>query len=517
MEPSMSPAGRPGRLCALPWPRWPAALQSLWSETVAAAGWQPSTARLYRAAFGRLLGFAAARPRGTAAAGVPGREVITAYVETLEADRGCKATQREVERLFLVLRRLDTREDWTWLKRKDLQLRAAGRPKGTSVRRPSPRRGHVEVGHWPCIYRDRWEAAFRPPVDEFDPGGPWHEAWGAATRAQVENAVGRYFFEIKGAGLPARIDAEGLRCMVARMQARSLSLWTAWSTIHALEMAWPILEPDRSRAWLTKSANNLKKKARKHGCKRAHARIVDPGELALLADELIARARAGRRDDHEAALLFRTGLFLAFVAAIPVRIGCIARTRIGPHANGAHLDLETAELLYRATETKEKREDPRYVPEPLLALILEWIEAWRPRLLLDPACDRLWVGDRGEPVTPTTLSKTCAATVERELGRRVSPQVVRHCVATLIKERYADEAEIATAILNHGHGQTTQHYRQAARNIQAKRKAQKIRQSLHERLRRELRAEERGRVAQRSRPLEDILSNPRARTSEYWR
>ena len=244
------------------------------------------------------------------------------------------------------------------------------------------------------------------------------------------------------------------------------------------------LEPSQDWQWLGSSHENLKAIVRRSGRKRKHGQITDPGELWLLGADLIDTARTMRIDSHGAAIAFRNGLFLKIISSMPLRIGNWASAEIG-----RHIDPDTGTVSFEADETKEDREDERELTPDLCALLREWIAVYRNRLVRDPGCRALWVSDQGGPLTAGALSDSLGRLTEEAptIGVRITAQRVRDCVATMIREHFPEEAEIATDVLDHGSPQMTREYQEQVRPLIARRRFKALTDKTIDQVRRNLR------------------------------
>jgi hypothetical protein len=370
--------------------------------------------------------------------------------------------------LFYAARELRPERDWGWLRKAWLVARKAAKPPAPP-RRPSPNRVAVPREEWPAAHRLAWETSGRVAI------------WEPSTRNKVEGMYGRYLAVVREAGLPDAVTSAALQHFIATKR-KTCTARTIAGEVGGLNSAMLALEPDQDWGWLGRSHANLKVLANRTG-KRKQGQVTDPGEIWLLGDALIARARSLRRDDHEAAIAFRNGLFMKLIVFMPYRIGNWAATLIG-----THLDLDTGTIVFGADETKEDREDERRLTPELLELVREWVGVYRSRLIRDPDCKALWIGDHGGPLTAGALSDSLGRLTEDAptIGMRITAQRVRDCVATMVKEHYPEEAEIATAVLDHGSPEMTREYQEQARATIARRRFRALTDDAVDKLRRDL-------------------------------
>jgi len=452
----------------LPLEAWPPALRAAW-EAIPGSRWSDAHERRLRQAAGRWLSFLAEQrlPLETP----PEPELAERYRRFLGERHRPRRASDLFSLLFYVARELWPERDWGWLRKAWLVARKASKPPAPP-RKPSPRRIAVPREAWPAAHRLAWKTSGRVAI------------WEPSSRKRVEAIYGRYLAVVREAGLPDPVTSDSLRHFVG-IKRRTCTARTIAGDVGGLHSAMLALEPDQDWGWLGKSHANLKVLARRSGDKRKHGQVTDPGELWLLGDELIAKARNMRRDDHKAAIAFRNGLFMKLIVSMPYRIGNWSATRID-----THLDLDTGVIVFGADETKEDREDERRLTPELLDLVREWVGIYRGRLVRDPACKALWISDQGGPLTAGALSDSLGRLTETAptIGVRITAQRVRDCVATMVKEHYPEEAEIATAMLDHGSPAMTREYQEQARATVARRRFKALTEEAIDTLRRDLAA-----------------------------
>jgi len=450
----------------LPLQAWPAPLRATW-EAIPAGHWSDAHARRLRQAAGRWLSFLTEErlPLDTP----PEPELAERYHRFLGAWHQPRRASDLFCLLFYAARELWPERDWGWLRKAWLVARKAAKPPAPP-RKPSPRRVAVPRQEWPAAHQLAWENSGRVAI------------WESSTRKKVEAMYGGYLAVVRQAALPDAVTSATLQYFVAT-KGKTCTAWTIAGEVGGLNSAMLAIEPEQDWEWLGKSHANLKVLARRSGDKRKHGQITDPGELWLLGDELIAKARTMRRDDHEAAIAFRNGLFMKLIVSMPYRIGNWTATRIGQH-----IDLDTGVIVFGADETKEDREDERRLTPELLELTREWVAVYRNRLIRDPASKALWISDQGGPLTAAALSSSLGRLTEDApaIGVRITAQRVRDCVATMVKEQYPEEAEIATAVLDHGSPEMTREYQEQARATIARRRFKALTDEAIDKLRRDL-------------------------------
>jgi integrase len=464
----------------LPFDAWPDDAKQAWIA-IPAGLWTPEYRKRMQQSCGRFLKFLADSGRPFSFS-IP-RAVAEDYRAALLASNSAQRASDLFEKLFYVMRALCPSESWSWLR--TMWLSGPG-PKRASPRVPKPRESRVTVlfSEWPKAHQALWRAFFPEKTEDVRVAlrGP-RPLWEERTQAMVEDAYSQYLHAVRRAGLPDLVSSEGIKCYVQELQRRNCRLQTIFKTVGRAYRGIRWLEPKQDWSWLRLSVKRLKARAMREGRKLKHGRIIHPAKIYLRGLRYINRARRLRDDDYQAANLFCTGLLMCMLASVPVRIGNIAATVIG-----IHLDLEKGTLVYDEDETKEDREDAREIPEELLALIREWIHRCRNRFVRDPNCKALWVSDQGRAITTGALSRRFSDVMEEKFQVRVTPHIVRDCVATMIKEEHPEERELASIILNHASRETTRIYQDQARALSTQRKAREIMESAQAKLRRDLAA-----------------------------
>ncbi len=450
----------------LPLQAWPPTLRAAW-EAIPGGRWSDAHARRLRQAAGRWLSFLTDQrlPLETP----PESELAVRYRRFLEERHQPRRASDLFCLLFYVARELWPERDWGWLRKAWLVARKNAKPPAPP-RKPANPRIAVPREAWPAAHQLAWKTSGRVAI------------WEPSTRKKVEAMYGGYLAVVRQAGLPDAVTSDSLQHFVATKR-KTCTAWTIAGEVGGLHSAMLALEPNGDWGWLGHSHANLKAVAKRSGHKRKHEQITDPAELFMLGDELIAKARGMRRDDHEAAIAFRNGLFMKLIVSMPYRIGNWSATRIGKH-----LDLDTGAIVFGADETKENREDERRLTPELLELTREWVAVYRNRLVRDPASKALWISDQGGPLTGAVLSSSLGRLTEDApaIGVRITAQRVRDCVATMVKEQYPEEAEIATAVLDHGSREMTREYQEQARSTIARRRFRALTDEAIEKLRRDL-------------------------------
>jgi hypothetical protein len=211
-----------------------------------------------------------------------------------------------------------------------------------------------------------------------------------------------------------------------------------------------------------------------------------PQRIAEAARRDLEAARAGGHIEQEVSALRRFAGAVAYGLQIsrPLRTACLRHTRIasagtGPDAVQANLkrvsprkDLLT--FRYAPWETKNARDVALEVTGSDAALLREWLDQWRPRMIalqdLDPANVYLFPGaalprrDAGDPVELPRGAYAPSSFLDlwrdasAELGVHETPHRMRHVVALLTLATHPGDYARVSAILGNTEATARKHY-----------------------------------------------------------
>jgi integrase len=229
--------------------------------------------------------------------------------------------------------------------------------------------------------------------------------------------------------------------------------------------------PERDWNWLKDFHAKMKKQSCHHPS-RANQRFVALAELRIAAIQGMEVAKAahenstGYRARLQAHTLARTMLSILMLINSPLRVsslGCLDLKK--------HFDAGITELSLAASETKDKNRDVRYLPEDIRDALKTYISMHRP--LVAPIDEtRLFVGWRGAPCSAGHLSEKIGDMTEALFGSRISAHMIRNVVAAFIVSEAPNESALASEVLNHRRGSSTQTYCANGSRIVASRKLQ---------------------------------------------
>lgn len=197
----------------------------------------------------------------------------------------------------------------------------------------------------------------------------------------------------------------------------------------------------------------------------------------MLSDELLAlglklMAQASHDEGLEAAIRFRDGLVIAFLALVPVRRRNLADLILGENLiaiDGGWL------VAYDETETKTHEPHEALLPGLLNEPLQTYLSVHRPFLLAregrwtsDPK-NAVWISKDGSAMTQMALYDRVRARTKAEFGKAMSIHAFRYAAPTTLAIANPENVRIAAPLLGHRTFATTETYYQQARMREAHR------------------------------------------------
>jgi integrase len=443
-----------------------------WPEDIRAAWPDPAPAPYIRTTIGRLIGWAEH-------AGLPplDPETCRAFVTEVEATTEMTTQMTILGGLKLGLMVLRPRTDWSWLQARQRELgRKARKKRGKKPRLGKPFHHSIPAQTWPEPYRSRWQIACQQgtandPFGEFkNDDGPFAN-WSVERRREHERAWGMLLQFSKKSGHTIALSPEQIAAFVADLYRRKLKARTIQCYLQRIKVAAPFLAPNCDVEAVKMEVCRARQKAATE-IKRKDGRVVTSDRLLSLGLALCAEARGHPRNQVGAATQFRDGLMIAFLAAMPVRLGSFTLIEIGRHLELGHYP---GHVIWQAHEQKgRKHVQFRLWPE-IRTLIDEYIESYRPCLLDGYRGCRLWLTETGgRPLSGDAIRKQIKCHTLAHLNVDMTPHLFRDAAAMTISEQAPAEMEVATVMLVHASGESTRPYREQASTIAAADRAQEI-------------------------------------------
>lgn len=318
---------------------------------------------------------------------------------------------------------------------------------------------------WHADDQERWK-------DFFDPARMWCDpVWVRQTQYQNAGVYSRYLATLRQAGarMPRFITPRGLQYFILSAEAAGCCPRTIAGYAWALSKMAGLLWPGHERTWLMKTCAKLQAEADRTSKQKIH-RIVDAGELLWLAHDCLSRARAMPRRGWEATKLFRTGLYILVGIHMPERLRALASLRL------AQIDLANNGVAFNADAIKMKRDRFWVLPPEVVAVVEEWLTAWRASWIASrpEASGRpkqqheyFWIGKGGEAVGDAALTEALRQVTEAYFGFPVTSHRFRDAAATLLVERDASNAHVARSVLGQRSDRMLAEYIETANQIAA--------------------------------------------------
>jgi len=329
--------------------------------------------------------------------------------------------------------------------------------------RDDPARRCLPVDRWPARERRAWERALAPAPDVLSADGAVAH-WRPTTRRSIENAYGRWLnFLERRDDLDAEEDA-GARASEDRLRAYVIELsgqiasTTVAGRIRDLSIALSVLAPDHDQTSLLRARQRLKVRARPERDKRAL--LVGPAELIDLAGDLVRRAEdaPGRRPDWRACD-YRDAVILLVLVFRPLRRGNLCDLVLG---HTVQEGPEVFRIALDAAVTKNRRDYAADLPAFLTPFIRRYLDAYRPILLRGRKSDHLWISARGHPLDDASLYGKIVQHTRAAFGKPLSPHLFRDAAATFLGTENPELVRLASSLLHHADGRTTEaHYNHA--------------------------------------------------------
>lgn len=326
---------------------------------------------------------------------------------------------------------------------------------------------------WPQQDQLQWLAALRAG-DLLEEGGCRADHSRYSNRA-MERGYGRWLAWLASKGLldnhvgPGnRITPDRVKTYVADLEKENASS-TVIARLIELKVMAGIMAPGRDWSWLYRTASAIRVRHKPARPKRH--RLIDIGELLRLGLNLMAES------DKETTGLcrfktYRDGLMIALLASRPLRLrnltGLALERTLVQRGDGWWIQIP-------AVETKTK--DPIEVPWPkMLERHLEtYLTDYRASIVALRGFgsgipgNALWLSIYGVPMTDNGIYTRIVVRTREGLRQAINPHLFRDCAATSIAIEDPAHVGIASRLLGHRSGSTTERYYNQAHSIEASR------------------------------------------------
>lgn len=327
---------------------------------------------------------------------------------------------------------------------------------------------HLPFDRWPLADRLLWEQA----TDDSD---PFSEAAGARLAVRSKH---QYLFAWRrflgfvlindGSALalpPAdRLTKERVRTFANHLAETNIPRSVAIQ-VDALYKAARIMLPEHDLAWLKSMKARLHLAAplqRAGGPAITSLQILQVG-LTLMDQNA---PKHSRRITLSQAISYRDGLMIALLAFAPLRRKNLASLEIGRHVIG---DGNDRYIVIPASETKAGRSIELAIPPLVLPYLDVYLALLRPLLLKNASCQTLWISRRGAALHYGAIGDIVSRHTVSQLGMRLTPHEARDAAATTWALACPSRIGIATDLLSHADGRTTQKHYNRAKGVEASR------------------------------------------------
>jgi integrase len=296
----------------------------------------------------------------------------------------------------------------------------------------------------------------------------------------MEKGYGRWLAWLDAKGLlddhvaPGnRITPDRVRAYVVDLEAENAT-GTVIARLIELKVMAAIMAPERDWTWIYRMASSIR--ARHEPARPKRHRLVDIRRLLELGIDLMAEAR------NESTRLrrfkaYRNGLIIALLASRPLRLRNLTGLILG-RTLVRRGDEWWIQIPADETKTKDPIEEPW--PEMLVPYLETYLADHRAGIVAlrgaDPGTsgEALWLSMYGPAMTDNGIYTRIVARTREGLGQAINPHLFRDCAATSIAIDDPAHIGIATRLLGHRSGSTTERFYNQARSVEASRLMQKV-------------------------------------------
>jgi integrase/recombinase XerD len=337
---------------------------------------------------------------------------------------------------------------------------------GPYGRGKAPERACLPIEQWSEEDRRLWLAACASG-DILDDEVGARSGHAEISNAKAAKGYGRWLTHLmRSAALaliekPAdRITPERVAAYVDALIAIGNSTQTILARLQELGEVAKVMDPNRQWSFINDLASKIRARhrpARNKSNLRLSSELVDLGfKLMRLAEDLVGL---------DAAIAYRDGLLVAFLALIPLR-----RRNLADLVLDRTLVREGSSWIvaFHEDDTKTHAAFEIGLPEVLRAPLETHLSVQRPVLearagrWTRPVEGALWVSKDGSPMTQMALYDRIRTRTKEHFGIAINPHLFRDAAATTLAITDPAHVRIAAPLLGHRTFATTErHYRQA--------------------------------------------------------
>jgi integrase/recombinase XerD len=325
------------------------------------------------------------------------------------------------------------------------------------------------LDEWPLWDRRQWQSALQAG-DILEQSGCRAERSPFSNRAMVKG-YGRWLAWLDSRGLldaqvspGGRITPDRVRAYVGHLEAENAS-GTVIARIIELKVMAAIMDSEKDWSWIYRFASAARTRYKPARPKRH--RLVHIERLLNFGLDLMAKA------DNETTALrqfktYRDGLIIGLLASRPLRLR---------NLTGLTLDRTLVQrddvwwIQIPAAETKTKNEIELPWPDILVPYLETYLADYRSAIAelrgTGTASDALWLSMHGLPMNDNAIYIRIVARTREVLGQAINPHLFRDCAATSVAIDDPAHVGIATRLLGHRSGSTTERFYNQARSVEA--------------------------------------------------
>lgn len=345
---------------------------------------------------------------------------------------------------------------------------------GPYGRGKAPERACMPMALWPTQDRELWQEACMP-ADLLSEDIGSRSQHRAISNRKAENGYGRWltylsFFAPECLAEPAaaRIRPDRVKAYITHLQSLDNSTATILNRLAELGEAAKVMDPVRNWRFVYEIASRIRAR---HVPARDKSNLKLTEELLRLGLALMdgANSLKGLR----AAIQYRDGLIIAFLALVPLRRRNIEGMQLGKtliEIKGCWI------IVLDSDETKTHAPLELDLPALLVKPLLTYLSVHRPVLA---ACngrwakavgDALWVSKDGSPMTQMAIYDRVRACTNEAFGRPINPHLFRDAAATTLAISDPRHVRVAAPLLGHRTFATTERYYVQAQGLDAQRR-----------------------------------------------
>jgi len=294
--------------------------------------------------------------------------------------------------------------------------------------------------------------------------------WAPGTRHGVTKAVGRWLGFLTAFAPPVlaepsldRVTEDRLTHYVDHL-SETVGSVGRHIYLRNLQKAFGVMFPGKVPSILTSLVALMNRE-----CRPGPKAWVPTQQLVALSKEMMQHAIGD--DSEHGIVLYRDGLMVMLWALRPERRRGFAQIRIGQHL--CRIGDEWR-LIFAAEERKSRRPSQMTVPQTVVPFLERYLRDVRPLFPNAENYHALWLGMKGRPLSPDSISKLIAKRTQAAFGHRIPPHRFRHCAASTVAVSAPEQIGLAVRLLDHASLKTTYDHYILARSVEASRQYAKI-------------------------------------------